>query len=118
MFFFFKQETAYEMRIIDCSSDVCSSDLGPHRSTVDRRLACHFDLCLRQSGRTDESFGGATTELPDAAAGGVGRLLDRGIPALRCLGRANCPAPKIGWEAMNMLLRADCLPGPPGCQTL
>src|SRR3546814_15250907 len=27
MFFFFKQKTAYEMRISDCSSDVCSSDL-------------------------------------------------------------------------------------------
>src|SRR3546814_7035595 len=26
-FFFFKQKTAYEMRISDCSSDVCSSDL-------------------------------------------------------------------------------------------
>src|SRR3546814_3319292 len=29
MFFFFKQKTAYEMRISDWSSDVCSSDLVP-----------------------------------------------------------------------------------------
>src|SRR3546814_8620290 len=29
MFFFFKQKTAYEMRISDWSSDLCSSDL-PH----------------------------------------------------------------------------------------
>src|SRR3546814_19795017 len=28
--FFFKQKTAYEMRISDWSSDVCSSDLVPH----------------------------------------------------------------------------------------
>src|SRR3546814_5216848 len=28
MFFFFKQMTAYEMRISDWSSDVCSSDLA------------------------------------------------------------------------------------------
>src|SRR3546814_4878215 len=28
MFFCFKQKTAYEMRISDWSSDVCSSDLG------------------------------------------------------------------------------------------
>src|SRR3546814_10531546 len=27
-FFFFKQKTAYEMRISDWSSDVCSSDIG------------------------------------------------------------------------------------------
>src|SRR3546814_8613063 len=31
-FFFFKQKTAYEMRISDWSSDVCSSDLFPTRS--------------------------------------------------------------------------------------
>src|SRR3546814_14462200 len=30
-FFFFKQKTAYEMRISDWSSDVCSSDLLPGR---------------------------------------------------------------------------------------
>src|SRR3546814_2803061 len=29
MFLFFKQKTAYEMRISDWSSDVCSSDLDP-----------------------------------------------------------------------------------------
>src|SRR3546814_1709765 len=34
-FFFFKQKTAYEMRISDWSSDVCSSDLG---------LAGHWDF--------------------------------------------------------------------------
>src|SRR3546814_6673999 len=32
IFFFFKQKTAYEMRISDWSSDVCSSDLSPVRS--------------------------------------------------------------------------------------
>src|SRR3546814_2729912 len=30
-FFFFKQKTAYEMRISDWSSDVCSSDLYPQK---------------------------------------------------------------------------------------
>src|SRR3546814_6220174 len=33
--FFFKQKTAYEMRISDWSSDVCSSDLGKTRMTED-----------------------------------------------------------------------------------
>src|SRR3546814_3667093 len=35
LFFFFKQKTAYEMRISDWSSDVCSSDLraSPGRLT-------------------------------------------------------------------------------------
>src|SRR3546814_7538844 len=31
LFFFFKQKTAYEMRISDWSSDVCSSDLEAKR---------------------------------------------------------------------------------------
>src|SRR3546814_4834088 len=31
MFFFFNQMTAYELRISDWRSDVCSSDLGPAR---------------------------------------------------------------------------------------
>src|SRR3546814_10778332 len=36
VFFFFKQKTAYEMRISDWSSDVCSSDL-PAPPLADRR---------------------------------------------------------------------------------
>src|SRR3546814_5655854 len=33
--FFFKQKTAYEMRISDWSSDVCSSDLHPAREVAE-----------------------------------------------------------------------------------
>src|SRR3546814_2249079 len=40
IFFFFKQKTAYEMRISDWSSDVCSSDLT-------RRRQAHLDLSPR-----------------------------------------------------------------------
>src|SRR3546814_8495850 len=36
-FFFFKQKTAYETRISDWSSDVCSSDLGPARGGTAKR---------------------------------------------------------------------------------
>src|SRR3546814_14092595 len=39
LIFFFKQKTAYEMRISDWSSDVCSSDL---RVLPDQILARHF----------------------------------------------------------------------------
>src|SRR3546814_3847809 len=35
--FFFKQKTAYEMRISDWSSDVCSSDLMQHGTRVAAR---------------------------------------------------------------------------------
>src|SRR3546814_5523290 len=42
-FFFFKQKTAYEMRISDWSSDVCSSDL--------------LDQRLHRAGREDDTSG-------------------------------------------------------------
>src|SRR3546814_10947187 len=38
-FFFFKQKTAYEMRISDWSSDVCSSDLQRATARAIRRSA-------------------------------------------------------------------------------
>src|SRR3546814_14294819 len=47
--FFFKQKTAYEMRISDWSSDVCSSDLAAGRTTdflhdpVDLVLVHHLE---------------------------------------------------------------------------
>src|SRR3546814_202061 len=40
-FFFFKQKTAYEMRISDWSSDVCSSDLIAFELVLDRDDAGH-----------------------------------------------------------------------------
>src|SRR3546814_2417824 len=39
--FFFKHKTAYEMRISDWSSDVCSSDLGMLDLVALRRLAAY-----------------------------------------------------------------------------
>src|SRR3546814_4506591 len=47
IFFFFKQKTAYEMRISDWSSDVCSSDLAEaHRRDIEqRRLIGARALC-------------------------------------------------------------------------
>src|SRR3546814_13287124 len=68
-FFFFKQKTAYEMRISDWSSDVCSSDLrivrfaravvpfGDNRAVLDdHRADGHF-----------APFGGDTGEIERAA---------------------------------------------------
>src|SRR3546814_2653292 len=53
--FFFKQKTAYEMRISDWSSDVCSSDLG--RAPQPRRLP------PQQEGRRQDR-GGLTRPAP------------------------------------------------------
>src|SRR3546814_9768019 len=50
-FFFFKQKTAYEMRISDWSSDVCSSDLQ------DRNI---FAACMVRQGDADAMVTGLT----------------------------------------------------------
>src|SRR3546814_2746515 len=59
-FFFFKQKTAYEMRISDWSSDVCSSDLlelglvlaAPTLGRdVDRDFAARHHLDMQNGGR-------------------------------------------------------------------
>src|SRR3546814_3735026 len=61
-FFFFKQKTAYEMRISDWSSDVCSSDLQ-FRPTCGRRCSKSHqhrprDLEVRQKFQTRDLMRG------------------------------------------------------------
>src|SRR3546814_17914691 len=48
LFFFFKQKTAYELRISDWSSDVCSSDLaGGDQRVIGRKDHRHVRLAFR-----------------------------------------------------------------------
>src|SRR3546814_48364 len=49
-FFFFKQKTAYEMRISDWSSDVCSSDLFARQRTAFEQVVEPRDGAERQAG--------------------------------------------------------------------
>src|SRR3546814_5037550 len=87
MFFFFKQKTAYEMRISDWSSDVCSSDLerggllGAHGGQALVDLGVH----ARHEERRDGLQGG------DVVPGCL-RLLDTGEVRVDDLeiGRASC----------------------------
>src|SRR3546814_10529114 len=56
-FFFFKQKTAYEMRISDWSSDVCSSDLRGLLDIMLARRAARVDVDRHQSlGRVDHQI--------------------------------------------------------------
>src|SRR3546814_7694132 len=61
IFFFFKQKTAYEMRISDWSSDVCSSDLPlpadfreTHRERARARFMEGFDAVPGAAAFLDE----------------------------------------------------------------
>src|SRR3546814_1629867 len=88
IFFFFKQKTAYEMRISDWSSDVCSSDLFG--------LACRTDDEERRSLPDRDARWKLDKRLPPAPRRG---RLPRGATAPgRCvrtpraapIGRASC----------------------------
>src|SRR3546814_9200846 len=72
-FFFFKQKTAYEMRISDWSSDVCSSDLrlvvalqadfGGDGARELRRIFLTRELVELRPGRFHHRRGGAEVTL-------------------------------------------------------
>src|SRR3546814_8213331 len=84
IFLLFKQKTAYEMRISDWSSDVCSSDL---RRPGDRAIA------LDQLGQLALAYGGGHIDIifllgagesaPPAIGGRVRQSLSDFLPTLR-----------------------------------
>src|SRR3546814_10559920 len=63
-FFFFKQKTAYEMRISDWSSDVCSSDLDPEK-TVREAVEEGVGDILQAQARLDEVYAAYAEEGAD-----------------------------------------------------
>src|SRR3546814_11532219 len=80
VFFFFKQKTAYEMRISDWSSDVCSSDLQrcrDHRAARPGRI----EPALRDQILIGEDDGLAVdAEYPGELAA-AGKIVARGDPS-------------------------------------
>src|SRR3546814_12353324 len=68
LFFFFKQKTAYEMRISDWSSDVCSSDLQP----LDVGLGGHAIEAADQRRHPCE-------EAPAGKSGAIGQRPDKDV---------------------------------------
>src|SRR3546814_10795998 len=94
--FFFKQKTAYEMRISDWGSDVCSSDLDPHQLSlhhrvgvavlpigVDARCGEHHDQAdgQQQRGGTQEQVVGRQRTVQRTSQGGesAGRSEERRV---------------------------------------
>src|SRR3546814_10084751 len=79
--FFFKQKTAYEMRISYWSSDVCSSDLT-------RRQAAGFDDLVAVPGRREPRHAGCRDRGAAADAGAV-------VPAARARADRDGRAPDL-----------------------
>src|SRR3546814_10392235 len=70
--FFFKQKTAYEMRISDWSSDVCSSDLGDvGPGAVSFRREKYIEY-----GGPDGGNGGKGGDIVFEAVAGLNTLID------------------------------------------
>src|SRR3546814_19656910 len=92
-FFFFKQKTAYEMRISDWSSDVCSSDLADQ--ITDLRRAAQQGACWRDGAKSCDrdrqgTPRGVATDERDAAADRALAQAGRETlqPGLVCFGQA------------------------------
>src|SRR3546814_1562322 len=96
VFFFFKQKTAYELRISDWSSDVCSSDLSAVFGFVRlvaveaRGQRAEFAARARQLPACNRDHVVAGIVLPDARGDGVARGLGCavGAPAQRLQSRS------------------------------
>src|SRR3546814_4673724 len=76
LFFFFKQKTAYEMRISDWSSDVCSSDLASARVARARAESARGRLRGLPRGHSAAARGSAEAQPAGVVAvpAGVARL--------------------------------------------
>src|SRR3546814_1710910 len=93
-FFFFKQKTAYEMRISDWSSDVCSSDLarGPRLSGLFLEVGVALADAERRIGFARQRFGCTLRKGPAGRAASVlvedpgetAALLGEDIVHVRC----------------------------------
>src|SRR3546814_8762822 len=94
LFLFFKQKTAYEMRISDWSSDVCSSDLcsrAPRGRTGDRGASWRPHHWIEAAFATPVDHRSVAIER-DARRhdGGLHSLFADAIGGLVEIGRASC----------------------------
>src|SRR3546814_2435836 len=91
LFFFFKQKTAYEMRISDWSSDVCSSDLASNANKPADKTAPANDDALNTA--RDEYTIDELARVAGTTVRNVRAYQDRGLlspPERREIGRASC----------------------------
>src|SRR3546814_6066391 len=97
VFFFYKQKTAYELRISDWSSDVCSSDLAKdHKLALIRNMLELYDqfpfVLIGDSGQRDpEIYAQVVREHPGRVAAIYIRDVTRNPERDRGkIGRASC----------------------------
>src|SRR3546814_3300072 len=80
-FFFFKQKTAYELRISDWSSDVCSSDLTTGRAgATPHGIPCTLRAAaaMPKAWHRRAAAGGSTASPPTSAGSPPGKKTQQG----------------------------------------
>src|SRR3546814_3082511 len=85
VFFFFKQKTAYEMRISDWSSDVCSSDLEVIEPYLIQQAPRELRLLTPRIKRMTEPV-----QQANEAAQTFAQATDGGGKSAKEIGRASC----------------------------
>src|SRR3546814_7627111 len=106
IFFFFKQKTAYEMRIIDWSSDVCSSDLGLDAlGYVEMTPVQAQGLPLILAG--NDLIAQAPTGSGKTAAFGLGILHRIEVSNARVQALVLCPTRELADQVARELRRSD-----------
>src|SRR3546814_8823963 len=88
--FFCKQNTAYELRISDWSSDVCSSDLPCRRIGMYDGGCCVSVLLCRPGKKTQRAHGvpQSTEIIASVGLGGASEVLQPAVG--RAIGRESC----------------------------
>src|SRR3546814_10069986 len=107
VFFFFKQKTAYEMRISDWSSDVCSSDLGVGHRAALSQVGPHRCGVGHVVGVEDVEVGGPVLDV-GAGVGGGHRVSSKARRRISSGGRATAGCdtnPKLSLHGTRGRLR-------------
>src|SRR3546814_2647870 len=103
LFFFFKQKTAYEMRISDWSSDVCSSDLMEERRIQLQAGKAQLPICpQRKVGSETRKPPRQPSQKSIVESPHVGsRLSGQGQPAALARNSARSEERRVGKECVS-----------------
>src|SRR3546814_7109305 len=109
MFFFYKQKTAYELRISDWSSDVCSSDLVPvNIMALDTTIISQLAQRLEKARRDRVPVPRIMDEIPDLSLADAYHIQD----ALRLIqigGHASPAGLKMGFRSEERSVGTECV---------
>src|SRR3546814_4810967 len=100
-FFFFKLKTAYEMRISDWSSDVCSSDLQASDGGILRLFFGTYDQVDGAEAGTIQALDGSTVHIENTGVTILGGALNTARSEERRVGKECVSTCRTRWSASH-----------------